>query len=131
MRVLIIDDDELGNFLVGSILSSHDFIEHFHIETNGYIALEYLEKAERSATFPHIIFVDLKMPEIDGFEFIELYEESFYPKFRGTKVMVLTSSIREKEKRQALEFPSVVDFISKPLSDELLHETYKSLRADL
>ncbi len=128
MKILIVDDDELGNFLVATMLESYSFIESYHIEINGYKALDYLENAIRESHFPDVIFVDLKMPEIDGFEFIELYEQAFYDQFPATKVMVLTSSIREKEKREAMEFASVVDFISKPLSEKLLQETYKSVQ---
>ena len=119
-RLLLIDDDELNNYIVHSILEDTKLVNYFDFKTNGESALQYLYACQATKQFPNLILVDLKMPIMDGFEFIEQYEKKFLPESPHTQLMVLTSSIREVEKQKALSFKSVTNFLNKPLNDEKL-----------
>ncbi len=119
-RLLLIDDDELNNYIVSSILEDTQLVDNFNFKTDGESALQYLHLCQATQQFPNLILVDLKMPIMDGFEFIEQYEKKFIEVSPNTQLMVLTSSIRETEKQKALNFKSVTNFVNKPLNDERL-----------
>lgn len=111
-RIVLIDDDEINNFVAEEWMKTHaghtDFIAFTSVED----ALQHL----RSCTpeeYPHLIISDLKMPMYDGFEFIELYEDEFYSEYPDTKLIVLSSSLRKQDVDRAKEYPSVREFVSK------------------
>ena len=86
-------------------------------------ALEYLNKA--SNDFPDVIYVDLNMPALDGFDFIESFERIFSQHHPLCSLFMLTSSLREDDRHRALAFPSVKDFVSKNEIDEFLDATLR------
>ena len=119
-KLLLIDDDDITNFTVDAILSRAPAIESYEIKNNGWDALEFLGHCQHQDTFPDLIFVDLNMPEMDGFEFIERYEATFWENYRQTKVSVLSSSISEKDRQRSLAYHSVSEYTYKPLTEEKL-----------
>jgi CheY-like chemotaxis protein len=86
-------------------------------------------KTMSEETFPDVLYVDLNMPVQSGFDFIEEYEKEFYEKHPGSRLFMLTSSLREEDKLAAMDFKSVQDFVSKNDIDEFLQNTL--LRKDL
>lgn len=115
-RVLVIDDDEINNFTVDAILSRTDFVDEYEIKDSGWNALEYLQKAEEAQAYPDLIFVDINMPEMDGYEFLERYEHRFWQKHISTRVYMLSSSISEADKEKALSYRCIYEYITKPLN---------------
>ena len=121
-KLLLIDDDEITNFAVDAILSRVDSIESYEIKDNGWDALEFLKTCQGEGQFPDLIFVDLNMPEMDGFEFIERYEATFWAQHQNTKVNVLSSSISEKDRQRSLGYLCVSEYTYKPLTEKKLAE---------
>ena len=121
-RLLLIDDDEITNFAVDAILSRVDTIQSYEIKDNGWDALEFLRECESKNQFPHLIFVDLNMPEMDGFEFIERYQSLFWPSHQFTKINVLSSSVSEKDRQRSLSYSCVSEYTYKPLTEKKLAE---------
>ena len=115
---LLVDDDECTNFIMDRILKNIKGLESYKIESDSYEAFKYLEKCEQQGKFPDIIFVDLKMPGITGMEFIKEYEKKFVEKFPESRIIVLSSSARERDRKESLNHISVRDFINKPLTRE-------------
>lgn len=115
-KVLIIDDDDLSIFLMGLTIDDIDFIKAYDSVNSGWEALKYLEKTDTDA--PEVIFVDLNMPEMDGYEFIQRYEENFANIYPKTKIIVVTSSQRESDKTRSLSFKTVQGYIHKPLEEK-------------
>jgi CheY-like chemotaxis protein len=126
-KLLLLDDDELSNLLIGSIIEDVKAIKSYNIENNGWNALDFLSECDHNSDFPDLMLVDLKMPEMDGFDFVERYEEKYWIKYPSTKVMILTSSRLEKDKEKAMNFRSVARFIYKPLTEEKLLEIIENL----
>lgn len=119
-KVLIIDDDDLSIFLIGLTIEEIPFIKSYNSVTSGWEALKFLETCEDRG--PDLILVDLNMPEMDGFEFIQHYEDKFANVFPDTKLIVITSSQRESDRSRSLAFKSVKGFMQKPLTEEKIRE---------
>ncbi len=118
-KILLIDDDEINNFTVDAILKRVGFIETYTIKDNGWDALEYLRDIDKK-NFPNLIFVDINMPEMDGFEFIERYEAMFWATHQDTKISMLSSSVSERDRERALKLSSVSEYVFKPLTESKL-----------
>lgn len=121
-KLLLIDDDEITNFAVDAILSRVQSIESYEIKDNGWDALEFLKARQGRDQFPDVIFVDLNMPEMDGFEFIERYQDAFWAQHQSTKVNVLSSSVSEKDRQRSLSYSCVTEYTYKPLTEKKLAE---------
>jgi CheY-like chemotaxis protein len=126
-NLLLIDDDELCNLLVNTFIKDMAIIKNYKIECSGWDALTYLEECLSQNQFPDLIIVDLNMPEMHGFDFIEHFEKKFPAQINNTKIMVMTNSILEKDKNQSLQYQSVAGFINKPLIEEMLEEIIQEL----
>ena len=121
-NLFILDDDKITTHLMGEILKEISFVEEFHIENNGWQALEYLHKLLQTTSFPDVLLVDLKMPEMDGFAFIEQYEKNFFSAHPDSAVVVITSSVSERDRQRALGYKSVVKFLMKPFTEKALED---------
>ena len=93
-----------------------------HVEaTNGREALEILETSDRH---PDVIFLDLNMPLMNGFEFLE--EVTSNRKLQS-KVVVVSSSYREDDIKRSTSYPIVYDYIAKPINTHVIAETINLL----
>ncbi len=117
-NILLIDDDDATCLIMKAVLSKSDAVKKFNFCLGGPEALEYLKQCEIDNNFPEIVFLDLNMPGMNGYEFLPLYEEQFYKQHPETRIVVVTSSVRVKDQLQALSFQSVTKFINKPLNIE-------------
>ncbi len=129
IKILLLDDDELANELVVFILELAD-IKDYHICTSGVKALEYLKMCSSENNFPDVIFVDINMPGMNGFEFIEHYERDYRERSPESRVILLTNSVLANEKKQAMQHESVHGFWNKPLTHERLKKLVDSIVAE-
>jgi CheY-like chemotaxis protein len=120
-RVMLIDDDAITNLINTKIIKMNfDFSVNAYI--NAQVALEqfrqWLEKG--SEQLPDIIFLDINMPIMDGWEFLDEFQK--FPKslLQRCKVFMLTSSIDLEDIEKAKNYPAVHEFISKPLTADKL-----------
>lgn len=119
MNVIFIDDDEDLNFLQERMCGRSKVIRNYYIASSAPQALLYIAATDLP---PDIIFVDINMPEMDGFQFIERFEKDFSSKFPYTQLYVLSSSVRENDRKNSLDYTSVKDFLEKPLTEEKLEK---------
>lgn len=126
IRVLLIDDDELGNELIVYILDMAG-VKDYNICTSGESALAFLNECKAKNSFPDVVFVDINMPGMNGFEFIRHYETNFMDYSPGTRIIFLTNSILANEKKQAMQHKSVFGFWNKPLTHERLKDLVEKI----
>lgn len=115
--VLVIDDDETTNKLSHQIITKLDFAQEIKICYNGAEAIDFLMDYSREHLqhSPELILIDITMPVMNGFEFIESYQKmNFTNKDRVTSV-ILTSSSDLKDIRKAKRM-GVQDYLIKPLT---------------
>lgn len=123
-KVLLVDDDDIVNSINSVIIKHAKFADEVESINNVPNAIEFLSKTKDSDDRPDVIFLDLNMPDKDGWDFIEEFEKLGMN--GSTKVIMLTSSISAKDEERASSSKQIAAFISKPLSPELLENIYES-----
>jgi CheY-like chemotaxis protein len=111
-KILLVDDDATANYLSKELLESLNAAKEIEIAENCLRALELIRKADCA----DVIFLDIKMPGIDGFDFLERLKSIALTK--KVKVIMLTSSLRPEDKLRAFSFKSVIEYLEKPLTPE-------------
>jgi CheY-like chemotaxis protein len=124
---MLLDDNELDNFINQKIIESNFFATNVYVNTSSKSALEFLNNLSISSTeklniFPEIIFVDLNMPMMDGFQFIENLKVKLPEKSAPLKVVILTSSINPDDRKKATVMGMDITFLNKPLTQEMLDQ---------
>lgn len=119
-NVLVIDDDNVFNYLVEDAFEEANINCKVTFKTRAKEALNYLKDSLNPS--PELIFLDINMPVMTGWEFLDEYEKIKLHKTSKTKIVMLSSSIYKEDKDKAKEYNKVVDFITKPLTSEQLQE---------
>lgn len=114
----MIEDDETTNFINEAVIKQMDAAEQVVVATNGEEALAYLKTTK---VIPELIFLDLRMPVMDGFGFLKGYNKFISKQHTTVVVVMLTTSLLETDKEKAKEL-GVEDYISKPLTKEDMQE---------
>jgi CheY-like chemotaxis protein len=120
---MLIDDSEIDNFINLKMLEGCNFAERIYIHTNGKSAIEVLKNVERmgeKSLFPDIIFLDLNMPIMDGYQFADEFEKISLTIRNKTKIIILTTSLNPSDMERANKYKQIVKYINKPLTCELL-----------
>jgi CheY-like chemotaxis protein len=117
-KILLVDDDQLNNLINTRIITkfSDYTVDSF---TSGREGLKYLQACEPEL-FPEIIFLDINMPVMDGWEFLEELQKFPENAMQNTAVIMLTSSIDVNDIEKAKHYKIVREFMSKPLTLESL-----------
>ena len=125
--ILLIDDDEPTNYYNSLIIEETGCANQVRIVQSGKKALEYLANSARpakqgdSCPTPDLIFLDVNMPAMNGWEFLEKYRKINKHKMRPVVVM-LTTSLFPEDVIKAKEIPEISCFESKPLTPEILYK---------
>ncbi len=116
-KVLFLDDREMDNMLNKLMVREDQLPFDAVYIASGEEALEFLAD-QTVEDYPAIIFIDINMPIMNGYEFVEAYNASLAlePKAANTKLCFLTSSFNESDKVKALGMPNISAFYNKPVS---------------
>jgi CheY-like chemotaxis protein len=119
--VYVIEDDRIASKIAELHLNQHHAFGQVQKYENGQPALEALLRAEEeSAALPDLILLDLNMPVMDGWEFLEAFSTHTWPK--SMCVCVLTSSIHPEDRERAQAYNEVLGYFSKPIDNDMLDE---------
>jgi CheY-like chemotaxis protein len=125
---MLIDDDEPTNFLSNMIIEEAGCTKHIQIEDSGKRAIHYLATSEKLAAgnkdypWPDLIFLDINMPAMNGWEFLDRYNEMGKKHNGKIKIVMLTTSLDPDDEIKAKKNAGVTDFRHKPLTEEMLSE---------
>ncbi|MDD7915735.1 response regulator [Polaribacter ponticola] len=131
--ILLVDDDISTNRFHQIVIDSLAVTNNIVFSKNGKDALDYLmhqgDYANKLSDFikPNLIFIDLNMPVMDGFRFIELYTKTSEFNLNKPRIIVLSTTLipEEKEKIEANE--NIFMFLNKPLSKSTLKELFNKM----
>ena len=122
----IIDDDPIFVFGSKVLLKKCGFATKIVVFQNGKEALETTVKLlETGAELPEVIFLDLNMPIMDGWEFLEAFGK--LSGVENIRLYILSSSIDSRDMERAKHYDIVTDFIAKPLTDGRINELLSSI----
>jgi CheY-like chemotaxis protein len=119
--ILLIDDDKDCNFYHKKLLAALDCAEAIEVATDGLKALDFLHSSAReNKPAPDIIFLDINMPRMNGWEFLQEYEK-FPLTLRATILLImLSTSLNPDDRARALASPVVNGFKEKYLTEEIV-----------
>ena len=115
--ILLIDDDEPTNFLNKLTIEQSGCAKHVQVVQSGLEALEYLrgENGYKGLPRPDLIFLDINMPAMDGWEFLGQYRELNKEQQADIIMIMLTTSLNPDDELRTKEFPEIAGFENKPL----------------
>lgn len=124
-NILIIDDDDVSNFIYKRVIEANAVAKNITTLTRGRDALEYLEKIIENEpdNFPEIIFLDINMPVMNGWQFLETYREQLHSRIQKNVLLcMISSSVYQEDITKAYSYPEVSEYISKPLTSQILND---------
>jgi CheY-like chemotaxis protein len=129
--LLCIDDDPITIMLSKMVMTRAAYTNEIVTAQNGEEALVYLDRLmNENSPIPDLIFLDLNMPIMGGWEFLDAFSEEKYRNyFAKSKVVVLSSTIDPRDIEKSKSYEMVLDFMSKPISKELLELVKSKLDA--
>jgi response regulator RpfG family c-di-GMP phosphodiesterase len=120
---IIIDDERINNFMSSMIIEDAYDCAAINAFTDPEKGLEYLAGLESSEMEEMVLYLDINMPRLNGWQFMERYQQFSEKLKEKIKVFILTSSIDDREKVRACNTPNVIDCLEKPLSQEIVIAT--------
>ena len=122
---LLLDDDQIALFLHEQMIRIADPSATIMTIQSSVKAVEYLEALIKTdQIMPDCILVDLNMPEMNGFEFLEFCNQHMSGHMRHVHIYMVTSSFYESDRDKALSFSFIKGFREKPLSREIVTEMH-------
>lgn len=128
-EVLLIDDDKILNFVNLRLFKKKGFTRVICLE-NGQEALEYMKTKYIGPQMEHdqnlvLIFLDLNMPYMNGWEFLKAYDDLKDGTNTQIKIIILTSSFNPDDMEKGKKHKNVVAYLIKPLTSDRLSEVLK------
>ena len=130
-KILCVDDDHITLMLCKKVIEKASFAKEIITLQNGEEALNYFKELNHNiinkieVDYPKLVFLDLNMPIMDGWELLDSYRENKFQDTFSTNFIVLSSTIDPLDYNKSKTYPFVIDFIAKPITKEIL-ESLKS-----
>lgn len=116
---LLIDDNYIDNMINRKIIENELFAKKVIVKESAEEALDELKKGQYK---PDVIFLDVRMPQMNAFEFLKEYEKLEISPEQPPMIYILTSSLDPFDHRKVMESPYVTQFLYKPLTHQKLEE---------
>jgi CheY-like chemotaxis protein len=116
--ILIIDDDRITGYLHERLIRNSGISKKILIARNGKEGLEHIASCGNTRELPELILLDLNMPVLGGFEFLEQFQRLENLIKQKIKIVILSTSIHPKDKENLNELK--VELVNKPLTEEKL-----------
>jgi len=125
-KVMVVNDNELLLMIAKKVIAISDFAQETITATDGLQALAYFDtlleqKGHQPMNEPEFMFLDLHMPSMDGWEFLEIFTEKYQTYFPNLKIAILSASVDMTDMLMLVKYPIVVDFINTAIDETVLN----------
>lgn len=120
--ILLIDDNNIDNYINKAILKKLDIAKNIIVKTSAIDALAFLDSLNEE--FPKIIFLDIRMPIMDGFGFLTEFEKFPLDKRDNSSIYMLSSSTNQGDINASKKFSSVKKYLNKPLRVDVVKDLF-------
>ncbi len=128
-KTILIDDSDIDLFIQRRFLEVYNFSDTLVLYNSAEEALGWLKEMKGEAA-PDVIFLDLNMPEIDGFSFLNDFKKLPQEALNKCKIVVLTSSNNAKDREEAFSYNNVIQFITKPIKQSDIEDLRNLISAN-
>src|SRR6185436_15338053 len=127
-KVMVIDDNEIDRYIANRNITKYAFAEEVITMDSSRSALNFLNSIkDQPDQLPQLIFLDIRMPEIDGFGFLEEYAKLSDSVKQNCIIMMLTTSLNPTDHERANNNPYVNRFLNKPLDKEKIESLIEDI----
>lgn len=121
-KLVVIDDNPTDHYIMQRLLHNNYNCEQATYTFDGRLVLDYLAENKDTDTLPDVIFLDLDMPQLTGWEFLDELETFNIIAKKNVQVHIMSSSIRSADVFHSKKYACVNSFMTKPLSKELINK---------
>ncbi len=121
-HLLLVDDDPTTNFFNRHLIGKMELFDQIHEAANGQIALEKIAELHDKGEAPDMILLDINMPIMNGFEFLDRYTVLDDKIKSSVVVCMLTTSLAKEDLERSKEYAILDDYIDKPLYEAKMRE---------
>ncbi|MEM7368351.1 MAG: response regulator [Bacteroidota bacterium] len=130
--ILLIDDSTADNYFHTIVLEEAGITDHISSVQSGEEALTFLTaRTQKESPWPELIFLDINMPKMNGWEFLEEYGKILLSKREQSVLILLTTSLNPEDRQKAMTHPMIDDFANKPLDERTIEHILDNFFVDL
>jgi|SRR6185437_393547 len=129
--LFVADDDIIYQRIIKMTLNKYPVFKHVHYFNDGRSLILYLiENKNDSSNLPDVIFLDIHMPELDGWGVLDAMQNLYSTFCKKIDVYAVTVSMMERDRQRALRYDFVKEFISKPISRDTIVAISEEVRVN-